>query len=73
MWNVWNVWERWKLTGPDYYIPSNQSLLTKDEVISYAGLVAIFRSSWWYVGIKGSPYAQRLIMIVTFKDGISIV
>ena len=37
--------------GPDYYIPSNRSLLTKDEVISYAGLVAIFRSSWWPSGV----------------------
>jgi hypothetical protein len=37
--------------GPDYYIPSNRSLLTKDEVLSYAGLVAIFRSSWWPPGV----------------------
>lgn len=36
--------------GPDYYVPSNDSTLTKDEVISYASMVAIFRSSWWPAG-----------------------
>ena len=33
-----------------YYIPSNQSVMSKDEVISYASLVAIMRSTWWPSG-----------------------
>lgn len=37
--------------GPDYFIPSNESSLTKDEVISYASLVAMFRSTWWPSGV----------------------
>jgi hypothetical protein len=37
--------------GPDYYIPSNRSSLTKDEVISYTSLIAIFRSTWWPSGV----------------------
>jgi len=36
--------------GPDYFIPSKQSALTKDEVISYTSMIAIFRSSWWPSG-----------------------
>ena len=36
--------------GPDYYIPSNRSRMTKDEVISYTSLIAIFRSTWWPSG-----------------------
>jgi len=36
--------------GPDFYVPSNESVLTKDEVISYASLNAMFRSSWWPAG-----------------------
>lgn len=37
--------------GPDYYIPSNQSHLSEDEVLSYAAMVAIFRSPWWPSGV----------------------
>mmetsp|Transcript_128507 Transcript_128507/g.240440 ORF Transcript_128507/g.240440 Transcript_128507/m.240440 type:complete len:527 (+) Transcript_128507:100-1680(+) len=37
-------------TGPDYFIPSNRSALTKDEVISDVALNAIFRSTWWHAG-----------------------
>ena len=37
--------------GPDYYIPSNRSHMTEDEVFSYASLVAIFRSTWWPSGV----------------------
>jgi len=29
--------------GPDYFIPSNRSHMTKDEVLSYTSLVAMFR------------------------------
>ena len=36
--------------GPDYYVPGNHSALTQDEVISYASMVAIFRSTWWPSG-----------------------
>ena len=36
--------------GPDYYIPSNRSVMTADEVFSYTSLIAIFRSSWWPSG-----------------------
>ena len=37
--------------GPDYYIPSNRSHLTEDEVVSYTSLIAIFRSPWWPSGV----------------------
>jgi hypothetical protein len=37
--------------GPDYYIPSNRSNMNEDEVVSYASLVAIFRSTWWPSGV----------------------
>ena len=37
--------------GPDYFIPSNRSQLTKDEVYSYTSLIAIFRSTWWPSGV----------------------
>eukprot|EP00040_Diaphanoeca_grandis_P011265 m.57703 g.57703 ORF g.57703 m.57703 type:complete len:517 (+) comp22424_c0_seq1:423-1973(+) len=36
--------------GPDYVIPSAESSMTKDEVISYASMVAMARSTWWPSG-----------------------
>ena len=36
--------------GPDYVIPSAQSALTEDEVVAYASLVAMARSTWWPSG-----------------------
>jgi alpha-galactosidase len=36
--------------GPDYVIPSPQSSLTEDEVVGYASLVAMSRSTWWPSG-----------------------
>ena len=39
------------MPGPDYYIPGNRSHLTAPEVLSYASLVSIFRSSWWPSGV----------------------
>lgn len=38
------------VAGPDYFVPSNRSALTKDEVMSDINLNAIFRSSWWHAG-----------------------
>ena len=32
--------------GPDYAIPSAQSVMTLDEVYSYTSMIAIFRSTW---------------------------
>ena len=37
--------------GPDYYIPSEDSNMSEDEVYSYTSMIAIFRSSWWPSGV----------------------
>jgi len=37
--------------GPNYYVPSDRSVMNRNEVISYASLIAMFRSSWWPAGV----------------------
>jgi hypothetical protein len=37
--------------GPDYYIPGQLASMTENEVVSYASMVAIFRSTWWPSGV----------------------
>ena len=49
--------------GPDYAIPSNESALNRDEVVAYASLVAILRSSWWPGGVLSemTPFMEWLL------------
>jgi hypothetical protein len=50
-------------SGPDYYIPSNESVLTQDEVVSYVSLVAMMRSTWWPAGVLSEMSAFELEML----------
>ena len=45
------LWSTGCHPGPDYYIPGNRSHLKEQEVLSYASMIAIFRSSWWPSGV----------------------
>lgn len=49
--------------GPDYVIPSPQSSLTEDEVVGYASLVAMSRSTWWPSGAldRMTPFMASLL------------
>ena len=49
--------------GPDYVVPSPQSSLTQDEVVGYASLVAMARSTWWPSGAldRMDPFMLSLL------------
>lgn len=49
--------------GPDYTIPSAKSQLTEDEVVSYASMVAMYRSSWWPGGALSEMDAFTLNLL----------
>jgi alpha-galactosidase len=49
--------------GPDYIVPSASSALTEDEVVAYASLVAMARSTWWPSGVltEMTPFMLDLL------------
>ena len=56
--------------GPDYEIPSAQSVMTLDEVYSYASMVAMFRSTWWPSGVLSEMAPDSLQLRMLTADAV---